>query len=71
MSTTDEDGFEFDQPLNSPHANQRQDTLEHTRVTHDDRPDELAVTPIETESGVLTTWITIDAADACNLEVWR
>ncbi|PCR88657.1 DUF7511 domain-containing protein [Natrinema ejinorense] len=46
-------------------------TLEHALVEHDHHPDEYAVTPIDTEPGVLTTWLTIDVADACDLTGWR
>ena len=49
----------------------RRGALTHDRITHDHRRDELAVTPVDMQSGVLTEWITIDAADACDLADWR
>ncbi len=57
--------------LESPDANQPEILLEHTYVEHDDRPDELGVTPIDMEPGIMTQWITIDAEDACDLDEWR
>lgn len=45
--------------------------LEHVLVENDDRPDEYGVTPIDTESGVLTTWVAIEADDMVDLKEVR
>lgn len=45
--------------------------LEHALVEHDRRPDEYGVTPIDTESGILTAWIAIEADDMIDLEEAR
>ena len=57
--------------LESPHANQSGCQLVADLVEHDHHPDEYAVAPIDLESGILTTWITIDADDMLDLGEWQ
>ncbi|QCC57266.1 DUF7511 domain-containing protein [Natrinema thermotolerans] len=71
MSQSDPFDYVDRSDLETPHANQPADALEYVRVEHDDRPDELGVTPVDMDPGVMTEWITIDAADACDLDDWR
>lgn len=69
MSTTN-DPFDYDHDLATP-PEQRQITLVADRVEHDTRPDEIVLSPLETEPGVFTTWITADADDMLTLENCR
>ncbi|ELY73233.1 DUF7511 domain-containing protein [Natrinema pallidum] len=73
MTETESDPFDYvdRSDLETPHATQPRPTLEAVRVEHDDRPDELGVTPVDMAPGVLTEWITIDEADVCDLAEWR
>ena len=71
MSSSESDPFEYDHDLETPHANQPNCQLEASRVVHDDRPDEYAITPVDLESGIVTTWIAVEADDVLDLDDYR
>jgi len=59
MSTTDPFDYVDHTDLETPHANQRRETLEAVHVRNTDEPDELFVIPEDaTEAELMTVWIT-------------
>lgn len=58
--------------LESPHANQRRDTLEHVHVRNGDAPDELFMIPAAaTETELQTVWMQATGDGFVDLGEWR
>ena len=56
----------------TPHANQRRDTLEHVHVRNTDEPDELFVIPEDaTEAELATVWMQATGDGFADLADWR
>lgn len=65
MSTNDSNPFEWNwsDDLEGPHANQREETIEHLRIRNGDEPDELVLIPADaTETELQTVWIQANGA---------
>lgn len=73
MSESESDPFDYVDvsDFESPDANQRRDTLEHTVVEHDDRPDELSVYPREVENGAFKQCMVAEDGSFVLLADWR
>lgn len=73
MSESESDPFDYVDvsDFENTDANQRRDTLEHTVVEHDDRPDELGVYPREVENGSFKKWMVAEDGSFVALDDWR
>ena len=58
--------------LESPHANQPDDVLEHLHVRNGDEPDELILIPADaTDEELATAWMTAIGDSFVDLDDWR
>lgn len=71
MSESESDPFDYATPSDLDSSIPRRDTLEHTVVEHDDRPDELGVYPREVENGSFKEWMVAEAGSFVSLADWE